>query len=300
MEEASPTPPRRLLVWAALGALACVWIRGYEKQLKSMDDVPEVAQDVLRRFNWTDELEYHFEKKRRPSQDVDGTAKHPLVMVPGIISCGLELWQPGDCFGDDFFRTRLWGGLGMGRAILRNFSCWLSHMTLDADTGLDQGGREVRAAEGFAGCDYFAPGYWLWAKIFAESAAVGYDRNSMYVACYDWRLSYPNLERRDRYFTRLKHEIELLVKHNNDTVVLVGHSMGATLSFYFLSWSELVDPGFAERHVHAFVSLGGSLLGAIGPLGNMLSGEMQATAALGPINDLIDTYGKELTREMRR
>ena len=27
---------------------------------------------------------------------------------------------------------------------------------------------------------------------------------------------------------------------------------------------------------------------------------MQATAALGPINDLIDTYGKELTREMRR
>ena len=141
MEQAPPPPPRRLLVYAAIGALACVWIRGYEKQLKSMDDVPEVAQDVLRRFNWTDELEYHFEKKRRPSQDVDGTAKHPLVMVPGIISCGLELWQPGECFGDDFFRTRLWGGLGMGRAILRNFSCWLSHMTLDADTGLDQGGR---------------------------------------------------------------------------------------------------------------------------------------------------------------
>ena len=121
MEEAPPTP-RRLLVWAALGALACVWIRGYEKQLKSMDDVPEVAQDVLRRFNWTDELQSHFEKKRRPSADVGGTAKHPLVMVPGIISCGLELWQPGECFGDDFFRTRLWGGLGMGRAILRNFS----------------------------------------------------------------------------------------------------------------------------------------------------------------------------------
>jgi len=300
VEEAPPSPPRRLLIYATIGALACVWIRGYEKQLKSMDDVPEVAVDVLRRFNWTDELESHFERKRRPSQDVDGTAKHPLVMVPGIISCGLELWQPGECFGDDFFRTRLWGGLGMGRAILRNFSCWLSHMTLDADTGLDQAGREVRAAEGFAGCDYFAPGYWLWAKLFSEAAAVGYDRNSMYVACYDWRLSYPNLERRDRYFTRLKHEIELLVKHNHEKVVLVGHSMGATLSFYFLNWCERVDPGFAERHIHAFVSLGGSLLGAIGPLGNMLSGEMQATAALGPINDLIDTYGKELTREMRR
>lgn len=300
-EETAPLPRRRVLpFWAAVGALACVWLHGYEQQLKSLDDVPEVAIDVLRRFNWTDELEYHFERKRRPSEDVDGVAKHPLVMVPGIISCGLELWQPGECFGDDFFRTRLWGGLGMGRAILSNFSCWLSHMTLDAATGLDQPGREVRAAEGFAGCDYFAPGYWLWAKMFAEAAAVGYDRNSMHVACYDWRLSYKNLERRDRYFTRLRQEIILLHATDGHKVVLVGHSMGASLSYYFLSWAELVDPGFAGRHIHAFVSLGGSLLGAIGPLGNMLSGEMQATAELGPINDLIDTYGKEFSREMRR
>lgn len=300
-EETAPLPRRRVLpFWAAVGALACVWLHVYEQQLKSLDDVPEVAIDVLRRFNWTDELEYHFELKRRPSEDVDGVAKHPLVMVPGIISCGLELWQPGECFGDDFFRTRLWGGLGMGRAILSNFSCWLSHMTLDAATGLDQPGCEVRAAEGFAGCDYFAPGYWLWAKIFAEAASVGYDRNSMHVACYDWRLSYKNLERRDRYFTRLRQEILLLHATDDHKVVLVGHSMGASLSYYFLSWAELVDPGFADRHIHAYVSLGGSLLGAIAPLGNMLSGEMQATAELGPINDLIDTYGKELSREMRR
>ena len=116
MERAPPPLPRRslLLAWAVAGAFACAWLQRYEKKLKSMDDVPEVAVDVLRRFGWTDEVEYHFEKKRRPSQDVDGTAKHPLVMVPGIISCGLELWQPGECFGDDFFRTRLWGGLGMG------------------------------------------------------------------------------------------------------------------------------------------------------------------------------------------
>ena len=112
VERAPPPLPRRslLLAWAVAGAFACVWLQRYEKKLKSMDDVPEVAVDVLRRFNWTVELESHFERKRRPSQDVGGTAKHPLVMIPGIISCGLELWQPGECFGDDFFRTRLWGG----------------------------------------------------------------------------------------------------------------------------------------------------------------------------------------------
>ena len=77
----------------------------------------------------------------------------------------------------------------MARAILRNVSCWLDHMSLDAETGLDKAGHEVRAAEGYAGADYFAPGYWLWSKLLVEAAAVGYDRNLMHLACFDWRLS---------------------------------------------------------------------------------------------------------------
>ena len=39
-------------------------------------------------------------------------------------------------------------------------------------------------------------------------AVVNYDTNNLYLAPYDWRLSYYNLEVRDGYFTRLKATIE--------------------------------------------------------------------------------------------
>lgn len=37
------------------------------------------------------------------------TAHHPVVLVPGIITGGLELWQGKPCF-EGLFRRRLWGG----------------------------------------------------------------------------------------------------------------------------------------------------------------------------------------------
>lgn len=39
-------------------------------------------------------------------------------------------------------------------------------------------------------------------------AVVNYDTNNLYLAPYDWRLSYYNLEERDGYFSRLKTTIE--------------------------------------------------------------------------------------------
>ena len=41
-------------------------------------------------------------------------------------------------------------------------------------------------------------------------AVVNYDTNNLYLAPYDWRLSYYNLEERDGYFSKLKSTIELL------------------------------------------------------------------------------------------
>jgi phospholipid:diacylglycerol acyltransferase len=41
-------------------------------------------------------------------------------------------------------------------------------------------------------------------QIIENLAAIGYDPNTMYSAAYDRRLSYINLEERDRYFTKLK------------------------------------------------------------------------------------------------
>lgn len=37
------------------------------------------------------------------------TALHPVVLVPGIVTGGLELWEGRPC-SDGLFRQRLWGG----------------------------------------------------------------------------------------------------------------------------------------------------------------------------------------------
>lgn len=40
-------------------------------------------------------------------------ANHPVVLVPGIITGGLELWEGKPC-AQPLFRKRLWGGWGSG------------------------------------------------------------------------------------------------------------------------------------------------------------------------------------------
>mmetsp|Transcript_101761 Transcript_101761/g.328373 ORF Transcript_101761/g.328373 Transcript_101761/m.328373 type:complete len:360 (-) Transcript_101761:68-1147(-) len=66
--------------------------------------------------------------------------------------------------------------------------------------------------------------------------------------------------------------------------------MGAAVFLFFLQWvARAAGPDWAAVHLHAFVPLGGALLGAVGPLGAMLSGEMQSTAVLGPLNKIINS-----------
>ena len=70
----------------------------------------------------------------------------------------------------------------------------------------------------------------------------------MFSAAYDWRLSYINLEERDRYFTKLKvcplqwppltvqNFIETSHSVSGKKVVLLGHSMGSQVIFWFMKW----------------------------------------------------------------
>ena len=46
------------------------------------------------------------------------------------------------------------------------------------------------------------------SKIVENLAVVNYDTNNLYMAAYDWRLSFYNLEERDGYFSRLKLMVE--------------------------------------------------------------------------------------------
>ncbi|KAL2194583.1 Lecithin:cholesterol acyltransferase-domain-containing protein [Corynascus similis CBS 632.67] len=211
-------------------------------------------------------------------------AHHPMVMVPGVISTGLESWGTSNV-SLPYFRKRLWGSWSMMRALVLDKETWKAHIMLDKKTGLDPPGIKLRAAQGFDATDFFITGYWIWNKILENLASLGYDPINSYTAAYDWRLAYPNLEKRDHYFTRLKTHIELAVQLQQKKVVLTSHSMGSQVVFYFFHWVASKHGGqggddWVEKHIESWINVSGCMLGAVKDVSAILSGEMRDTAQL--------------------
>lgn len=225
------------------------------------------------------------------------TYKHPVIMVPGVISTGLESWTlegTKECPGTPYFRKRLWGSFYMLRAMLLDKQCWLKHLSLDPQTGLDPPGFKMRAAQGLEAADFFIAGYWIWNKILENLAAIGYDLNNMNVAAYDWRLAYKDLENRDGYFSKLKITIEDSLERTGQKTVLTSHSMGSQVVFYFLKWVEAEGFGnggrdWVNKHIEAFIDVSGSSLGTPKAIVALLSGEMKDTVQL----NAMAVYGLE-------
>jgi phospholipid:diacylglycerol acyltransferase len=214
------------------------------------------------------------------SQDVK--ALHPVIMIPGVISTGLESWGTG-MESRQYFRKRLWGSWSMMRALVVDKKSWKRHIMLDKLTGLDPPGVKLRAAQGFDAADFFITGYWIWSKILENLAVMGYDPTNAFTAAYDWRLSCQNLENRDGYFSRLRSHIETAVLTEGEKVVLVSHSMGSQVLFYFLHWVEASGHGgrgWVDKYVDSWVNVSGSMLGALKGVPALLSGEMKDTAQL--------------------
>ncbi|OCH92023.1 Lecithin:cholesterol acyltransferase [Obba rivulosa] len=210
------------------------------------------------------------------------SAKHPVVLVPGIISTGLESWSTSPDFRA-FFRQKLWGGFSMISQVTFNKEKWMASIMLDPNTGLDPPDVKVRAAEGIDAASSFIQGYWLWSKIVENLAVVNYDTNNLHLAPYDWRLSYYNLEVRDGYFSKLKATIEGFKARENRRVVLAAHSMGSTV----FKWVESPlhgngGPDWVEKHVEALVSIAGTHLGVAKAMSAFLSGEMKDTVQVHP------------------
>ncbi|TFB06864.1 Phospholipid:diacylglycerol acyltransferase [Trichoderma ghanense] len=228
-------------------------------------------------------------------------AHHPMIMIPGVISTGLESWGTAN-ISRAYFRKRLWGSWTMMRALVLDKEVWKKHIMLDRRTGLDPPHVKLRAAQGFDATDFFITGYWIWSKIFENLATIGYDPTNSFTAAYDWRLSYANLEVRDRYFSRLKSYIETAVAFEGRKVVLASHSMGSQVIFYFYHWveSDLGGRGgedWVERHIDSWINISGCMLGAVKDLTAVLSGEMRDTAQL----NALAIYGLEkfLSKEER-
>jgi phospholipid:diacylglycerol acyltransferase len=205
-------------------------------------------------------------------------------MIPGVISTGLESWGTEEG-SRQYFRKRLWGSWSMMRALVLDKASWKRHIMLDKDTGLDPPGIKMRAAQGFDAADFFITGYWIWNKILENLATIGYDPSNAFTAAYDWRMSYMNYEIRDQYFTRLKSHIEVAVRVSDKKVVLLSHSMGSQVLYYFLHWVEAEGhgnggPGWVDAYVDSWINISGCMLGALKDLPAVLSGEMKDTAQL--------------------
>jgi phospholipid:diacylglycerol acyltransferase len=190
----------------------------------------------------------------------------------------------------------------MIRALILDKAAWKKQIMLDKVTGLDPPGVKLRAAQGFDATDFFITGYWIWNKILENLATIGYDPSNAFTAAYDWRLSYMNLEVRDQYFTRLKNYIEVAHLTSGRKPVLVSHSMGSQVLFYFLKWVEHKDhgkggPSWVNDHIDSWINISGCMLGAAKGVTAVLSGEMKDTAQL----NAFAVYGLErfLSKEDR-
>ncbi|OCB85817.1 Lecithin:cholesterol acyltransferase [Sanghuangporus baumii] len=214
-------------------------------------------------------------------------AEYPVVLIPGIISTSLESWSTADEYRG-WFRDKVWGGMHMVAQATLNKEKWMNAVLLDPITGLDPPGVRVRAAQGIDAASSFIQGYWIWSKIVENLAVVGYDTNNLLLAAYDWRLSYWNLEERDGYFSRLKNSIEEYRRRHKKKVVLVAHSMGSSVTLYFLKWVESPrfgkgGPTWVEDHIESIISVAGTHLGVPKAMTAFLSGEMKDTVELHPI-----------------
>ena len=211
---------------------------------------------------------------------------------------GLELWQGRACVRNHF-RQRIWGSASMAKAFFADKECWREHLMLDPKTGMDPENVRIRAAQGFEAADNFIATYWVWSKMIENLADVGYDGSLMSMMAYDWRLGYEYLEKRDGYFTKLKHMIEAYRHTTGEKVVLISHSMGGTVAYYFFQWvvaDEKVGGGgggkmWVDHNIHSFINIAGTLLGVPKAMPALLSGELKDTAVLfSQVGEIVEKY----------
>ncbi|WIA16398.1 hypothetical protein OEZ85_013090 [Tetradesmus obliquus] len=228
-------------------------------------------------------------------------AHHPVVIVPGFVTSGLELWQGEEC-AQSYFRQRLWGTLSMAQTLLADRGCWMRHMKLDPVTGSDPPGIKLRAAKALEAVDYFVPGYWVFSKLVQSLADIGYDNNNLVAVPYDWRLPIPVMQTRDGYFTRLKTEVEMQLQQQRIKPVLVSHSYGALVTMAFMNWVEGQQPGWVDKHLHGYLNLAGPLLGLPKAVSPLLSGETRETVdMMAGLAVLVEQYlGKQSRAAMFR
>jgi phospholipid:diacylglycerol acyltransferase len=100
---------------------------------------------------------YYTKESQRPGYILaqqGAAANYPVIMIPGFVTSGLEVWTSREC-AKKYFRQRIWTGIESARALFADKNCWRQHLALDPYTGSDPEGIRLRASEGFEAADYF-------------------------------------------------------------------------------------------------------------------------------------------------
>ncbi|XP_024960119.1 phospholipid:diacylglycerol acyltransferase 1-like [Cynara cardunculus var. scolymus] len=185
--------------------------------------------------------------------------------------------------------------------------CWVEHMSLDNETGLDPPGIRIRPVSGLVAADYFAAGYFVWAVLIANLANIGYEEKNMYMAAYDWRLSFQNTEVRDQTLSRMKSNIELMVSTSGEKVVVIPHSMGTLYFLHFMKWAEAPAPigggggsDWCAKHIKVVMNIGGPLLGLPKIVAGLFSAEAKDIAVARTVAPGVDIFGFQTLQHAMR
>ena len=276
---------------------------------ENFGSIKQLQQKFDSIYNETLAKTYTTKQSQRPGYllaEEGAAANYPVVMIPGFVTSGLEVWQSREC-AKKYFRQKIWSGMESARALLTDSVCWREHIALDPHTGMDPDGISLRAAQGFQAADYFIANYWVWEKLLENLSDLGYSPSTMTIESYDWRLSFPLLEERDGFLTKLKYKIEAMHKASGKKVVMTSHSMGAQMVHFFFKWVTTPEKeggggggkNWVDEHVHAFVNIAGSHLGVPKAASALLSGEMNDLLIMGPIGQMLEQFfGRKLRKDL--
>ena len=167
-------------------------------------------------------------------------------------------------------------------------SAWLQHMALKDDMFTERGGNQLRAIPGLDGVEFLSDdsmtqlGTYVFGPTTAALQKMGYIRGlDLDAAPYDWRLPPSLTEERDKYHTRTIERIEKMYSDNkNKAVALLCHSLGCKMGHFFLNHCHHVKGReWIDKHIHAYIPVGGPHLGVSKAVRAIVSGDKMALDA---------------------
>lgn len=219
---------------------------------------------------------------------------HPVILIPGDGGSQLEakLNKPSTVAWYCWKKTDNWYNLWLSVRLLipKVIYCLIDNMRLVYDA-------KTRTTSNSPGVDVRVPGFgetatveWYdpfhnpltiyFHTIVEGLVKMGYVRNKTVIgAPYDFRKA---ANEQGEYFKKFRQLIEdTYTLNGNTSVVLLGHSMGCTMSLYFLNH---MTAAWKAKYIRSFISLAGPWGGAVKAIRLMISGDDLHIPIINPVN----------------